>query len=270
MQEKSLFNYDDYKKYLNDYFDSKQTSRGNRSAMARAIDCQTAYVSSVLRGVNHFTPEQAEAINIHIGHSEAESDYFFLLLQFQRAGTEALKRRIKKQIEKIRQERFNLKKRLQVSQSLSFSDQAKYYSEWYFSAVHTLSSIPGFQNITSIATYLNLDTSLVAEIIDFLLSSGLLESVKHEFRIGKTHIHLGSDSPLISKHHINWRLQAMQKLSLRTAADNLHYSSTVTLSQADVVRIKEMIIQLIKNSKEIIRKSPEETLQCFAIDFFKI
>ena len=89
------FDYTDYKSYINARLDADPQGRGSRSALARAIRCQSAFVSSVLRGSVHFTPEQGEAINEHFGHSETDADYFLLLLQLQRAGTDSLRQRLK-------------------------------------------------------------------------------------------------------------------------------------------------------------------------------
>lgn len=80
---------------------------------------------------------------------------------------------------------------------------------------------------------------------------------------------MGADSPLISKHHQNWRLQAMQSFA-RRSGESLHYSSAVTLSAEDCVRVKEKIVALINDVKTVVRDSKEETLRCFALDFFEV
>lgn len=268
MQPTSLFDSHDYKSYLNQRLDADPSGRGARASLARAIRCQTAYVSSVLRGSAHFTPEQGEAINEHLGHSEIEADYFLLLLQQQRAGTENLRRRLKKQMERIREGRFDLKKRLAVGQTLTKEDQATYYSEWHYAAIHTLTSIPECNNVARIAEWLRLEPAVVADAVDFLVRTGLLEKTKAGLRIGKSHIHLGADSPLISKHHQNWRLQAMQRLGGRN--DGLHYSSIVTLSEKDSVRLKEMMVGFIQSVKAVVKESKEEQLRCFSLDFFRL
>ncbi len=267
--QESLLSHTDYKAYVNQRLDSDPRGRGSRAALAKAIHCQSAYVSSVLRGSAHFTPEQGEAINEHFGHSEAESDYFLLLLQCQRAGTEALRVRLRRQMQRVQESRFDLKRRLSVSQALSKEDQATYYSEWYYAAIHALSSVPGFGSVSVIATRLKLEPSRVAEAVEFLVGVGLMAKGKGGLKIGQARIHLGSESPLISKHHQNWRLQAMQRFSRRTAED-LHYSSVITLSGKDAVLVKEKIVALIRDLKEVVRDSKEEKLQCFSLDFFEV
>jgi uncharacterized protein (TIGR02147 family) len=267
--QESLHSHTDYKSYMNQRLDSDPRGRGSRAALAKAIRCQSAYVSSVLRGKAHFTPEQGEAINAHLGHSEAESDYFLLLLQSQRAGSEALRARLRRQMQRVLESRFDLKLRLPVSQALTKEVQATYYSEWYYAAIHALSSVPGFGSVSALAARLKIEPSRVAEAVNFLLSVGLIVKGKRGFGIGQARIHLGSESPFISRHHQNWRLQAIQRVS-RRAADDLHYSSVVTLSGKDAILVKEKIVAFIRDLKDVVRDSKEEKLQCFSLDFFEV
>ena len=169
----------------------------------------------------------------------------------------------------IRKTRFDLKKRLSVSKELSIEDNALFYSEWYFAAIHALISVPGYQSIQSVSTYLGLDPAIVANAVELLLKTGLLELSNGDLKIGQSQTHLGADSPFISKHHMNWRLLAMQKIG-SNKGDNLHYSSVVSLSFEDAIKIKEGLVSAIQDAKKIIRTSKEETLQCFTLDFFKV
>jgi uncharacterized protein (TIGR02147 family) len=269
MQSKPLFDYSDYKKYINDRLDCDPMGRGSRSALSKALSCQTAYVSSVLRGNAHFTPEQGEAINSHFAHTETEAEFFLLLLQWQRAGTESLRGRLKRQMERIQADRFDLKKRIGVSSVLNALDQATYYSEWYYAAIHALASIPEFQTVAAMAERLHLNPALVSQTVEFLLETGLLEAFGKGFKVGQTRLHLGAQSPLISKHHSNWRLLAMQRFPQRRASD-VHYSSVITVSKRDAVKLKEMLIGVLRSADEVIRDSREETLQCFSLDFFEV
>ncbi|MCB9073874.1 MAG: TIGR02147 family protein [Bdellovibrionaceae bacterium] len=269
MQKRELFDFKDYKDYVTQRLDEDLAGRGARSRLAKAINCQTAYLSSVLRGHQHFTPEQGEAINDYFLHSDLESEYFLLLLFWQRAGSKPLKQRLEKKITELKQSRFNLSARLNVSNVLSERDHVTYYSEWYYSAIHTYTSLPLPHTISSISKDLQLSPHIVKSALAFLVDVGLVFLNKGVYKIGTTSIHLKADSPLISRHHVNWRLYTTQKLPERREED-IHYSSVVTLSHADVVRIKENIVEFIKNSKAIIKQSPEEVLYSLDLDFFKV
>ncbi len=268
MQKTNLFDLRDYKLYLNSKLDEDPKSRGNRSALAKSIGCQSAYLSAVLRGTQHFTPEQAEEINRYYVHNDMESEYFSALVDFARAGTSSLINRIEQRMNKILENRFDLSQRLSTSSVLIKEDQMIYYSEWYYSAIHTLVSIDKYKSVQTVASALAVPQSLVATSLDFLVSTGLVIHSKEGLKIGPTRLHLPNNSPLISKHHCNWRLRALQSLEKNDIAD-LHYSSVVTLSKNDVKQIKETILAFIKESKGIIKDSKEETQYSLGIDFFK-
>jgi hypothetical protein len=104
--------------------------------------------------------------------------------------------------------------------------------------------------------------------VDLLVQAKLLERSKSGLKIGKSQIHLGSDSPFITKHHMNWRLKAMQNMGNRKK--DFHYSSVATLSEIDTLLIKEILVNSIKDVKSIIRIFKEEKLVCFSVDFFQV
>jgi uncharacterized protein (TIGR02147 family) len=265
-----IFEYELYKTYINDRLDNPPggLSRGLRTKISKEIGCQTAFTAQVLRGNAHFSLEQAEKINEFFGHSEEEGEFLLLLIQRERAGSEALKKRFEKRIKQIRQGRRVLSSRLDVKQTLSELDQVKYYSSWYYSAIHALVSVPEFQSAEKMAARLGLSVKTVAEVLEFFVSNGILLKTKSGFQIGTFRLHLGDQSNLITKHHSNWRLQALKSLDRRDEK-NLHYSSAVSMSDKDVEKVNEILIKTIQQIKEIIKKSKEETTMALNFDFFK-
>lgn len=269
MRSQDLFSYQSYKNYLHDRLAASVPARGARARLAEAMGSQPAYVSSVLNGSAHFTAEQAEALNEYFGHSETEANFFLILLLWERAGTPALKGRLKAQIDKAREEKFNLKARLPAAPDLSEAGQRVYYSEWYYAAIHTLVSIPAYARPESIAEALRLDRKIVGEVLKFLVEHGLVVFARGIYRIGTARVHLSGSSPYVSRHHANWRLKGLAAIAEKRP-DSLHYSSVITLSESDAVLIHEKLVGHIKEIKEIVRASPEEKLMSFNLDFFRV
>lgn len=267
--KQSIFEFKDYKKYLNDALDDlKKQGHASRSDLAKASQCQTAYVSQVLNGSADFSLEQADRINAFMGHSTEEGDFFFLLIQLGRAGSHSLKEYFQRQINRVHENRLELKNRLDVNKTLSKDNATQYYSQWYYSAIHVMLTIPEFQSKEKMAKYLRMSESRVAEVLEFLTSVGLATKTQGKYKIGTTRIHLPADSPMISKHHTNWRLNAIRSME-RESLDDTHYSSVVTLSRADVMVIRSKIIEFIQEIKVIIRDSKEEEVHSFCLDFFR-
>lgn len=264
--DKSIFDYKGYKAYLTDVL--AQRSRGERSRLAEFIRCHSGYVSQVLNGDAHFSLEQAEQVNLFLGHSQNQSSYFLLLVQYDRAGTLSLKQHFAVQMKELIEKQFVLKNRLQFKRSLSREDQAIFYSSWHYGAVHVLVSVPGCNTVQGISDYLALPISRVSEIVQFLLSVGLIIQRGDRFEVGTSHIHLENDSPMIAKHHTNWRMQAIQSLDHQRPED-LHYSSVITASYEDSSKIREIMVKAIEDIRAVVRPSKDEAGFCYALDFFE-
>lgn len=266
----SIFDYKDYKTYLNETLAKRPgRGRGMRSAMARAVRCQTAYISQVLNGPAHISLEQAESLNRFFGHHPEEAHFFLLLVQIARAGTRELQKYFSEQLRVVLERRLVLKNRLEVKKTLTIEDQAIYYSHWYYAAVHMILTLPEFQTKAAISRYLGLSVAKVGSVLEFLVSVGLARQEGERYEVGSRRMHLAHDSPMISKHHANWRMIAIRSLDNETSED-LHYSSVVTLSNEDVLKLKSILVKTIEQSKSLIRDSHEESIHCLSFDFFKL
>ncbi len=270
--KKDIFDYKDYKSYLHHFIERQpKNGRGVRLAMAKHLSSPVSHVSQLLNGNSHLSLEQAEGLNDFFGHTQDEAHFFILLVQLARSGTQALKKRIHIQIEQVLEKRLFMKERLGINQTISKEDQAEFYSSWIYGAVHVMLTIPEFQNKENLSKHLGLSLKRTSEILEFLVTIGLvMKKDGGKYEVGTSRIHLGSDSPLISKFHTNWRVKSIQSLEKDKIADDLHYSSAITISQSDIFKIKSLLIKYIEELKQIIKDSPAESVHCLNLDFFKL
>jgi uncharacterized protein (TIGR02147 family) len=267
----SLYDYKDYKKYLNDFIRSQNSGgHGFRTRLASALGCHITYVSQVLNKDAHFSLEQSDQLNSFLGHTKDEAHYFLLLVQLERAGTVSLKSKFQDQINMVLEKRLILKDRVDIKKALSPIDQTQYYSAWHYAAVHILVTIPEFQTKDAIGERLGISIEKVSAILEFLTSIGLVMLQYGRYKNGVNRIFLGNDSLMISKHHTNWRMKAIESLD-RESAEDVHFSTVVSFAHEDTHRIKEYLIKSIEGAREIVRNSKkEEEMHCFSLDFFKI
>jgi len=269
--EKDIFTYRDYKSYLNTLIAARPgRGRGMKSAMAEALSCQTSYVSQVLNENAHFSLEQADRLNSYLGHSAEESSFFLLLVQLARAGTPSLRKHWEREIESLVAKRLVLRERLDVRKTLSREDQTTYYSSWLYSVIHMMLTIPQFRDKEAIARHLAISPGRVSDVLNFLVSIGLAKVSKGQYIAGESQIFLGSDSPLISKHHINWRLQAIRSVEKDGGGDDLHYSSTWSISEKDFNKVKSLLVKSLDDARQTLKHSKEEEIICLNLDFFRI
>ena len=268
--DQSLFQFQDYKEYLGHWIKSQPSGgHGTRRKMATAIQCQTAFISQVLNGPAHFSLEQADKLNSLLGHSKDETRFFLLLVQYTRAGTESLREHFRQQLLELAAKRHVLKDRLAATHELSKEDHNIFFSSWSYSAVHVLLSIPGHQTRTALAQALRLPPKKIGEILEFFISKGLAIQEGEKYRVGKMHLHLGNDSSMIVKHHLNWRLKAMEAIE-QEEKEEMHYSSILSLSKEDVTKIKNILADNLSQVRKVVDQSKEEEAFSLCLDFFKV
>ncbi len=271
MDIKSIFEFKNYKAYLK-YVESgrPKKGRGFRAELARWANCQTAYISQVLNSGANFSLEQAQAINRLLLHNKDESRFFILLVEFARAGTTELRGHFLELMNEYIQRQLNLKERFKIKDALSLENQTQYYSDWTYAAIHIAVTIPTLGSEEALAEFFKLPKIKVQKALKFLMSTGLVAQIQpNQFVIGNARIHLGQNSALISKHHTNWRLQAMNSFD-RESEDDLHYTSVVSLSQEDALEIKSRLVKEIDAFNSIVQESEEETMCCLTLDFFDL
>lgn len=265
----TLFEYHDYKLWVNDWIDSQPSGgHGQLRKLALYLEINSVVMSQVFRGDRDLTLEQALKVTQYLGMTELERDYFLLLVQKGRAGTTELKSVFEKQLQTIRKSAQSLKNRVQ-HHKFTDEDKATFYSQWYYSAIRLGVSIPQLSTISALSGHLNLDRSVVVQVIEFLLKHQLIIEKKGRYDIGPQVTHVGHDSPFVNRHHTNWRLKGLQAMDNITDQD-LYYTGPMALSETAAKEIRKMLVSLVEKSTQQAAHSDSEVLRCLNIDWFKI
>lgn len=267
--KKLLFEYTDYKAYLLDRIESDEQARGLRIKISKFIGCQPSYFSQVLNSKPHLMLEQASQLNHFFQHTPLEAQYFILLVNYARAGTPDLRRHFSEQMAELQKSRFNLKKRFKKVDRISESAQQKYYSAWYYAAIHMALLIPRLQTIPRLAEHFHLPLPLVTEVIEFFESVGLVTHTKGALQVTQKRVHLERESEFIRGHHIHWRSQALQSAEKNLPQD-LHYSVVTSISHEDFAKIKEILVKSVEAARELIGPSENETVCALTLDLFQL
>lgn len=270
MSKGSVFDFKDYKAYLNSTLEHRALQKkGQRSKLAEFIGCKPAYLSQVFNGVTDLSAEQAQATNIYLSHTVTEARYFLNLVLLSRAGTRELRSYYDEELKQQRQERLVIKNRVQINRTLNETDQARYYSSWYFAAIHVAVSLPHLRSKEQLAEALSLPQATVNQVLEFLVQMGVLKLRGNEYSQGEINLFLGTDSNFINKHHSNWRIKAVQSLD-QPKENDLHFSGVITCSTEDAIKIKETMIKTVQKIRETVRASKDETLHVYALDLFSL
>jgi uncharacterized protein (TIGR02147 family) len=266
----NLYEYDSYREFFKSYF-AQAGKRGEQTKLAAFLNCQTSFISQVLTGAKtHFSLEHISQITKYLKLDAEQSDYLILLCLYEKAGTKDLQEHFYKKIVAVKnQHQLITAKISKRGSTLSNEQKAVYYSHWAYMAIHMAISIPDLSTEDKIRKYFNFPQEFVSEIFKFLIDAELIEKEQNHYKIGKTRIHLENTSPLVRSLHSNWRQKAIDSLIDKDEL-NLHYSSVLILSKKDALKIKQLILELIKEKEKILLPSPEEQMVIFNLDYFKL
>lgn len=266
----TIYNYSDYRSYLNAFCQAENAPRGLRAALAREAGCQASYLSQVLKGRVHLTEDQLLGIASHLELSAAETEHMLLMLRFEKAGTAKLKTHLQKAITLSQREQMNLKNRI-VADELTQDHEALgiYFSSWIPSAVHLLTSSSHTQTIDSISARLNIPTAKTKETLIFLERFGFIERQDQRWVHGKRSLHIPKNSAFQIAAQTTRRELAARSIALNPA-DAFHFSSVFTIDELDLKELKELFAKLVEKSHKIIQKSGTNRLACVCMDLFEV
>ncbi len=239
------------------------------SELSRFIGVHTTLVSQILKGHKDLTTDQAISVCEFFGLNSLESEYFLLLVNYDRAGHLSAKKFYKNKLQKLKEQSQIISERVAADVKLTEAQCAIFYSDWSFSAIRQSVALPNINSIELIAKYLDLPIDKVNRHLDFLLQTGLCKLIGNKITVGPSSTHIESSSNWVNVHHTNWRNRAIQSLNSTDSCD-LHYTSPVTLSAADCDLIKERLIQLIEDVRATVGPSPSEKMFCLNLDWFQV
>lgn len=265
-----LYEYASYKKFLNELIRTYPSAgRGQRKSLAEFIGCQVAYVTHVLSGDRDFSLEQAESAARYFALSRGETDYFLALVQENRASTVELRKYFERQLREIRERNGRLDKKLGFKDVLPNEAKLIYYSSWLYSAVHIALTIPNLRTVPALAEKFSVSSAQILQIIEFLCKYGMAYKENNLYKTKSSLLHLEKDSPLIARHHSNWRLRALNALD-EIQENNFHYSLAFSVSKKDAQRVREHMMKSFLEIAEIIKPSKEEELMGLCLDLFHV
>lgn len=267
----SIFTFERYKDFLRERLKAMpKEGRGEIGKIAKMLSMHPTRVSQVLNSHVNLTMEQAASLTSYLGLAGSETEFFLALVQFERAGTEELKKISRATLERLRNQAKELKHRVPKDITLTDDQKAVFYSSWMYSAIRLATSIESLQSLDALANHFDLPRDRVRGILDFLLASGLVVEKSGQLGIGPQTTHLEKGSPLSLRHHSNWRLKAITRHERLTDSE-IVYTCPVSIRREDQAEIRELIMQTIERFlKKVVASDPADTLACLNIDWFNV
>lgn len=263
-----VFKYSDYRTFLQDWLRiAKKERRSSAALLASQIGIHASFLSQVLLEKKDLTADHWTGLCELFDISEIERDFLQFVFLKNRAGTPSGRKYYQRKLDEILKRRLQLKERMKDQRELSEEDRAEFYSSWLYSAVRLYCGVGGGQTLDTITQKFHLNKNRAEEIINFLVRIGLCNLQNGKITLGDLHLHIPAESPFVSKHHLNWRVQGIQSLD-KVNEDELHFTAPMSIARKDFLIIREKIVKLIQESVAIAKNSEAEDLAAMTIDFF--
>ncbi len=266
----TLFECSDERQFLREYIGRlPKNGRGEVGRIAKHLGVHSSFISQILSGTKDFNLEQAQELASYLGLNALETDYFILLVQISRAGTKKLKDYWKTKLNFIKNQSLEVASRIPQDRKLSDFECSVFYSSWLYLAIWLHCSIGEGQSLEMISKRFDVPRARVSEILEFLVETQLCIHKGDLYLMGPQLIHLDRTSPFLTKHHINWRVKAVQRTE-DIEAEELMFTSPISISRKNFAVLREQLITFIKSTSDLVSKSSPEDLACLNLDLFWI
>ena len=268
MSQISIYQFRNYKDYVNHWVESQpKQGFGEYRRIASALQVSTTMISQVFKGEKHLSLELCSDLCDYLRLDEDEIEYFLLLVDFARAGSYKLQKRFERQVHTRQERAKKLENRVKVKE-LGSEEKSIFYSSWIYQGVRMLTDVSIYNDVDSIAQRLNLPKNQIQKVLNFLIQNRLVLEEESKLRLGDARTHLGSSSPLVSRHHQNWRLQALTKM-VQADEDQFFYTGPMTLSAEVATWIRQELPAIVERINSRVIPSASETVRCLNIDWFE-
>jgi hypothetical protein len=123
--------------------------------------------------------------------------------------------------------------------------------------------------VAKLTERLLLPCAVIARTFAFLIDTRpVIARAGGGHEVGPKLTHNGADSPLVIKHHQNWRLKGMKQMVFKGNAD-LFYTAPMSLSRETATQIRSELPSFIEKIIKWVGPSPSETVRCLNIDWFE-
>jgi uncharacterized protein (TIGR02147 family) len=264
-----IFEFNDYKKYVEKRVSQMpKGGRGETQKIAKYLRMHSTRLSHVFRGQDHLTLEQGLDLCRYFGLNDLESEYFLALLQEAKAGSAHLQVFFRKKRQQIIEKSRQLSERVPGEHKLTDAEKALFYSNWYYSAIRLLCSLPGNHNVDSIAERFGLPRGRVSESLQFLLKQYLCVEKDGRLHMGPKSTHLEASSPIVTRLHSNWRIKAMEKHPALSPQE-LAFTSPMSIARKDAEKMREILVQAIERAVAFADTDAPDSLYCINVDLFE-
>ena len=272
MNSINIFQKRDYRKILHTRALEKKYKQGlSFTKLAEMCQVQPPYLSRVFKEEAHFNEDQLFLLSDFLGFDEDELLYIELLFKYQRSSLAQRKRKLKQQIQELKNLKLKTEDHLEAETVSSQNElNQQYFLSPKLQLVHLLLSLKKYKEDPDlILRKLNLSNQQYQVLINQLAQLSLIEVKKDKISVKKNHLFLSKDSPITAIYH------ALMKENAASRIHGLHQDEKYSLSvlfngkKETFNSVRSKLITLLGQTENEVRmeKNSQELYQ-LSIDLF--
>jgi uncharacterized protein (TIGR02147 family) len=264
----TIYTYTDYRLYLGHYIAKlPKNGRGEVGRMAEAMGVHPSLLSQVMAESKNLNLEQAQELCEYLKLTTQESEHFFLMVQYQRAGTKKLQDHFKKKLKHSYESSIEVSQKVRQDKKLTEDDKSLFYSHWHFVAIWLFTSIGKGKTLEDVASEFKLSREDASKILTFLTNTGLCLYGKEKYTMGPQSIHISRESPHLLRHHTNWRLRSIEACD-KISQEEMIITAPISISESDLKKVRARLTEVLKEVVDAAIASEADRVACFNLDFF--
>lgn len=265
-----IFNFSDYREIIRSWVaDRPQKGRGEYQKMATLLAIPASVLSQTLSGQRELGADSAYLLSEYMGLVGIERDYFVTLAQTEKAANHKFKSYLKNKLKGLKEESTNASKRVAHERTLNEKDQQIFYSSWMYQAVRLRCDFKKGAHFDELHQELKIPQERLSEILEFLVRTGLVISEGSHYVMGPSRTFVGRDSPMLSRHHTNWRIKSLDKVA-SLSKEEFMFTCPIACSTKDYEKIREKFTAMIQEIYDTVKDSESQELAYVGIDLFRV
>jgi hypothetical protein len=122
--------------------------------------------------------------------------------------------------------------------------------------------------VDTIAEYFRISRQKTTDVLKYLVDRGLCrQDEKGRYLPWTTSTFIDASSPFINNLHRNWRIKALERMSVRKDHD-FFYSAPGAITDKDKAAFREELVKLVVEYTKRAEECENEKLVCLNVDFF--
>ena len=259
----NIFNYFDYREYLDDCYNNLKSKRRGFSyrAFSREVGVQSHnFLHRILRRERNLSEEYIPLLAGYLRLGNKEVKYFETLIAFNNAKKPSVKEKCLKQLLALRV----------VNEEYKIQDEKlSFFDKWYYPVVRELVTICDFQDDYSVlarSCVPHISTAQAKDAVAFLLKNGFIQRGK-DGRYGAVEAVIATDpevdSAIIPKYHKATLQQCVEAVETIKKADRNFSSSTLLVSKELYEEFKKEIYHFRKRLLSMAKECANPEMVCF-------